>query len=208
LILAGVLFPQCALAFIALNLNSAPTNTTPPQVARINLVTYPIDANHSVVYKPNVESPKPTGHEDGVSGISGPLGHSTAHHSIRATTAVSLEALRQRLSSWNSPLEDQASLLLRSPYWSTILGICAIEEYHCSVLPGGNNWNLWGIGGAGGLQFYATPEEGIAAINDWLAAHEATYPTIESLNGYYVVPASANWQSVVISVKSELESLP
>jgi hypothetical protein len=196
LILAGVLFPQCALAFIALNLNSAPANTTPPQVARINLITYPIDVNHSVIYKPQVAAAPPAVNDSGSDGLS-----------IRATSVISTEALRQRLSSWNSPLEDYASVLLRSPYWSTILAICVIEQYHCSVLPGGNNWNLWGIGGAGGLQFYATPEEGIAAINDWLAAHEAAHPTIESLNGYYVVPASANWQSVVIGVKSELESL-
>lgn len=60
----------------------------------------------------------------------------------------------------------------------------------------------------GGLRYFATAEEGIAAIDIWLASHEAKHPTIESLNGYYVYPASQNWLNVVLKTKAELESLP
>jgi hypothetical protein len=94
----------------------------------------------------------------------------------------------------------------QSPYATTIIGICTIEQSSCSRRPGGTNWNLWGIGGASGLKYYATAEEGIAAINNWLAAHEAGHPTIESLDGFYVVPYSQTWLNVVLKTQTSLTS--
>lgn len=130
-------------------------------------------------------------------------------HSIRADKTISEESLRQYLASKGSPLSDYSKEILASPFWSTIIGICTIEQYSCSRLPGGTNWNLWGIGGSSGLKRYATAEEGITAINGLLAGYEARgYDTIERLNGYYVQPASTNWFNTVIKTKLTLELLP
>lgn len=96
-----------------------------------------------------------------------------------------------------------------SPHWSTIIAICTIEQANCSRLPGGTNWNLWGIGGSSGLKRYASAEEGISAISGLLAGYELKgYDTIEELNCYYVQPCSANWLRVVLTTKATLESLP
>ena len=51
--------------------------------------------------------------------------------------------------------------------------------------------------------------DGIAAEDAFLRKAESNgHDTIESLNGWYVVPASANWLNVVLRTKAELESLP
>jgi hypothetical protein len=67
----------------------------------------------------------------------------------------------------------------------------------------------------GGLQFYATAEEGIQAIHNFLERAETIRgrPTIESFRGWYCVNRNyagnvcPNWESTVLRVKSELESL-
>lgn len=66
----------------------------------------------------------------------------------------------------------------------------------------------------GGLQFFATAEEGIAAIDAYLARRESQgRTTIESFRGFYCVnrnyPGNVcpNWESVVLKVKAEVESL-
>ena len=129
--------------------------------------------------------------------------------STRANRQITAEALGHFLEGKNSPLAPYASLILDSPHWSTVIGICTIEQYGCSRLPYGTNWNLWGIGGAAGLRVYKTPEEAIAAITALLARYEERgYDTIEELNGYYVQPASQNWYSVVTKTKAHIESLP
>ena len=133
-------------------------------------------------------------------------------HSTRAEKTIPVEKLQAYLEQKGSPLAPYAGNILESSYWSTILGICKIEQSKaggiCNRLPGGQNWNLWGIGGASGLNYYSTAEEGIAAISDLLTKYEARgYDTIEKLNGYYVQPASSNWFNVVLRTKQELESL-
>jgi len=129
-------------------------------------------------------------------------------HSIRTDKRISRAVLRVWLQERGSPLAGYSDQLMQSPYWSTILGICQIEQYGCARLPGGKNYNLWGIGGSSGLAYYSTPEQAIEAISMLLARYEESgHDTIEKLNGYYVQPASANWLNTVLRTKSELESL-
>ncbi len=124
-----------------------------------------------------------------------------------------MERLQVWLSDRKSPLAPYSSSILESPYWSTIIGICHIEQSKdggiCNRLPGGKNWNLWGIGGSSGLAYYSTPEQGIQAISELLAKYETEYgkTTIEQLNGFYVLPASNNWLNTVLKSKQLIENL-
>lgn len=128
-------------------------------------------------------------------------------HSIRATKTISEEALRQYLASKKSPLSDYVATLLDSPYYSTILGICTIEEYSCSVNPYGTN-NLWGLMAQGKLLSYSSLGDGIQAINNFLAKAETNgRTTIESFRGWYCASACTNWESTVIQTKDKLEAL-
>jgi hypothetical protein len=123
-------------------------------------------------------------------------------HSTRAEKQVSVEELRLWLSDRKSPLADYSSEILSSPYWSTIIGICTIEQYGCSRAPGNNFW------GIGPHKRFATIPDGIEAIDALLTKYEAKgKDTIEELNGYYVQPASQNWFNVVLKTKLTLESL-
>lgn len=133
-------------------------------------------------------------------------------HSTRAEKQISEEALRNLLEARHSPLAPFAGQILASPYWSTIIGICTIEQYGCTKAP---NWNFWGIKSSGkcgasgkGFARYCTAEEGIQAISNLLARYESkSKDTLEELNGYYVQPASSNWLNTVIKAKDELERL-
>lgn len=128
-------------------------------------------------------------------------------HSIRANNQITEEALRQYLETKNSPLADFSGQVLSSPYWSTIIAICTIEEYSCSVNPYGSN-NLWGLMSHGKLIRYNSLSDGIDAIASFLERAETTgRTTIESLNCWYVQPCSSNWESTVISTKEKLEAL-
>lgn len=155
---------------------------------------------NNVIYKPNppsepkkvVETPQPKPLEG---------------HSIRANNQVSEEALRQYLESKKSPLVSVVGQLRESPYWSTIIGICTIEEYSCSVNPHGTN-NLWGLMSRGSLISYPTLGEGLAAIEVFLAKAEANgRTTIESFRGWYCASACTNWESTVIKTKLKVEGL-
>jgi len=128
-------------------------------------------------------------------------------HSILASHQVSEEALRQYLVSKNSPLVDYTGSLLTSPFWSTIIGICTIEEYSCSVNPYGSN-NLWGIMRGGHLERFESIEMGIQAINDFLEKAETSgRTTIESFKGWYCQSECTNWESTVIQTKEKVENL-
>lgn len=127
-------------------------------------------------------------------------------HSILATNQVSEEALRQYLEAKHSPLSAFAFQLSLSPYVSTIIAICTIEEYSCTVNPYGSN-NLGGLMSKGKLIRFDTLADWIQTENDWLAKHEQDHPTIESLNCYYVQPCSSNWLNTVIKTKEEIEAL-
>ena len=48
--------------------------------------------------------------------------------------------------------------------------------------------------------------EAIDYMDAYLARAEVNHPTIESLNGWYVYPWSANWQNTVINAKIEVEN--
>lgn len=133
--------------------------------------------------------------------------------SIRANNAVSAGALADYLKSQvgpkgtdGSPLAPHAALLLESPHWSTIIGICTIEQYNCTRAPANNYWGI--MCGKGVLCKYATLEEGIRAISTLLEKYESRgKDTLEELNGYYVVPASNNWYNTVLKTKLKVENL-
>jgi hypothetical protein len=126
-------------------------------------------------------------------------------HSILAATAISPEALRQYLESKGSPLAGYVELLQASPYWSTIIGICTIEEYSCTHFPENN---MGGLMSRGHLIPFNTLADWISAENAFLEkAYAEGKTTIESLNGWYVVPASNEWLNTVIQTKQTLENL-
>lgn len=129
-------------------------------------------------------------------------------HSIQATTTISEEALRQYLDTKGaSNLLPFASQILESPYWSTIIGICTIEEYSCSVNPYETN-NLWGLMSGGHLIKFSTLGDGITAIDTFLAKAERNgRTTIESFRGWYCASECTNWESTVINTKEKLEAL-
>ena len=129
----------------------------------------------------------------------------SGRHSTRAETTISAEKLSTFLEG--SPLADYAEHILKSPHWSTIIGICWIEQYHCKRAPYFSPYNFWGIGGSN-LHRYKSYEEGIAAISNLLQRYEDRgKDTIEEMNGYYVVPANPNWLNTVIKIKAQVESL-
>lgn len=126
----------------------------------------------------------------------------SATHSIKAAQTIPVEVLQQYLSRKGSPLAPYSADILQSPYWSTIIGICTIEQYGCTKAP---NNNYWGLGPG---KRFATPAEGIAAISAFLAkADSSGHDTIEKLNGWYNQPGSSNWLSTVTKTKLKLETL-
>lgn len=152
----------------------------------------------NVIYRPNIQ---PDIRQASVVG-------NTANHPIRASKSVSSEALRQYLEAKHSPLVDSAGIIAQSAFSSTIIGICAIEEYGCTVNPFGSN-NLWGIMcGSGVLCRYADLPTGIDAINRFLERAEARgRTTIESFRGWYCASACTTWEPTVIKVKLLVENL-
>jgi hypothetical protein len=131
-------------------------------------------------------------------------------HSIRYLgLRPSGDALRQYLASKHSPLADHAEQILQSNYWSTIVGISAIEQRFCTIRPQASPFNCWGIMRVGGgLARYSSFEESISAIDGLLTRYEGRgYDTLEELNGYYVQPASDNWFRVVTITKAAIEEL-
>lgn len=142
-----------------------------------------------------IEQPRPNQRPPTTKAISG--GHTT-----KAEKQITVEKLRLYLEQKGSPLAPYSEQILASPYWSTIIGICTIEQYGCTRAPYNN---YWGIGPG---KKYATPEEGITTISEFLAkADKAGRNTLEKLNGWYVVPASSNWFNVVLTTKTKLENL-
>jgi len=127
-------------------------------------------------------------------------------HSTRAEKQVSAEHLRVYLMLRESPLAAHSEQLLASPHWSTIIGICTIEQYGCSKAPYNNYWGI--MCGSGKLCHYESLEAGINAISNLLVKYESRgKDTLEELNGYYVVPASANWFNTVLKTKQLVENL-
>jgi hypothetical protein len=132
----------------------------------------------------------------------------TSVHPIRASTTISEEACRQYLESKNSPLSAYCGGgLLTSSYWSTIIAICTIEEYSCSVNPYGTN-NLWGLMSGGHLIYFDSLSAGLDAINNFLnRADHNNRTTIESFRGWYCASECSTWESTVIQTKETVENL-
>lgn len=133
----------------------------------------------------------------------------TAPHSVKANGKIDPAKLEAwlKIQKFNknvgSPLAPYAAEILQSDYWSTIIGICYIEQNHCTSAPA---WNYWGI--ASGATHYQSAEQSIAAIDTLLTHYESTgHTTIEKLNGYYVQPANPNWLNIVIKIKAQVEGL-
>lgn len=130
---------------------------------------------------------------------------SSGRHSIRAEKEVSEQNLRVWLSKHESPLEPYSEQLAKSPYSSTIIGICTIEQYSCTKAPFNN---YWGIFCGKALCRYDSIPNGIQAANDLLdKMYNNGHTTVESLNCYYVVPCSSNWLNTVLATKQTLENL-
>lgn len=160
----------------------------------------------NVIYKNNPSS-EPVGTRPTSGTQVAQENYSLQAHSIRASKTITEEALRQYLTSKKSPLAENADTLLRSPYWSTIIGICAIEEYGCSVNPFGSN-NLWGIMCGDTICRYPDLLAGIDAIDRFLERAEARgRTTIESFRGWYCASACTTWEPTVIKVKLLVENL-
>jgi len=157
----------------------------------------------NVAYKPNPES-------ESVPLVLPASSVSATHvgqHGIRSTDTISEARLRQYLEAEHSPLAPLAAGLLDSPYWSTIIAICTIEEYSCSVNPYGSN-NFWGLMANGHLLRFDSVAAGLAAENTFLEhADDTGRDTIESLNCWYVVPCSDNWIDTVLRTKAAVEAL-
>jgi hypothetical protein len=132
-------------------------------------------------------------------------------HSTRAEKQISEDSLRSYLRSKGSPLADAAGQITSSPYSSTIIGICWIEQYGCTKAPGNN---YWGIMCSGKVCRYSSLHDGIEAISSLLARYESKgKDTIESMRGYYCVnkkyPGNAcpDWEPIVLKIKQQVESL-
>jgi hypothetical protein len=104
--------------------------------------------------------------------------------------------------------------LMASEYWSTIVAICTIEQYSCSRVPQGTNWNLCSIMGCHGLCTYTTAEEGITAIDSFLAKAERNGRTTSNamLDNIATPNYSENhicpkWEPTVLKVRRELEAV-
>jgi hypothetical protein len=135
----------------------------------------------------------------------------SGRHSTRAENLIDVQSLQNYLSDRHSPLAGYSAQILQSPHWSTIIGICWIEQYGCTKALYNN---YWGIMGGGGLRRFASLESGIQGISDLLAKYEANgRDTIEEFRGYYCVnrnyPGNVcpNWESTVLKIKAEVESL-
>jgi hypothetical protein len=130
--------------------------------------------------------------------------------SLKAPVKIPVDTLQNYLAG--TPFVPYAAQLLESDYWSTIIGICTIEQYSCSRAPYNNYWGLMKPGG--GLQRFATLSDGIAAIDAYLTRRfNAGRDTLEEFRGYYCVNTAypgnvcPNWESTVKRVKLELENL-
>lgn len=134
------------------------------------------------------------------------IGVYSGRHSTRAEKQISEQTLFLYLSEKHSPLAGFSSQILASPYYSTIIGICTIEQYGCTKAPFNNYWGI--MCGKGYPCKYSDLHAGIEAIDAFLAKAEASgHGTVESLNGYYVQPASSSWLQTVLKIKFELENL-
>jgi hypothetical protein len=189
-ILAGLLVARPAIA-------TAPYNQIDSEYVSENLII-----KDNAIIAPRNQSSVGQGSSKASARPAEPSGR----HSTRAEKTIPVEKLRAYLEEKGSPLAPYASNILASPYWSTILGICTIEQYGCTKGP---NFNLWGIMcGSGRVCAYKSWEESIEAIHSLLTKYEARgKDTIEELNGYYVVPASQNWFNVVLKTKQHVEAL-
>ena len=136
-------------------------------------------------------------------------------HPIRASKTISEEALRQYLEKKHSPLDLYVSQILSSPYYSTIIAITSAEQSFnrnptCKATGKPSN-NLYGMMKAGGeragIRCFDTLMEGWDYMNAWFEKVEKTRPTIESLRNYYCASACTHWESTVLKIKKEIESL-
>ncbi len=134
-------------------------------------------------------------------------------HSTRNSKPISEDTIRGWLNSQTSkgrvgsPLAEYSAQIAASPYSSTILAICYIEQNHCVSAPG---FNYWGIGPG---KRYKSQEEGIAAINAFLERSEANHPTIESMRHWYCYAGYTEshicpgWEETILKIKAQIESL-
>lgn len=162
----------------------------------------------------NAEAPKPNSEEEKILQPPPPIvvvlkktptKTAVSKTPLIASNTISVTALQSWLEKQNSPLAPYAEQILQSQYWSLIIGICYIEQYHCSKAPGNNYWGMMKSGG--GLMVFKTLPDGIAYMDAYFVKLSRTRSTVESLRGYYCASACTNWEPTVKRIKQELEHL-
>jgi len=134
-----------------------------------------------------------------------PVKKTTTHTPLLASRKIDTTKLRDWLEQQSSPLAPYAEQILTSDYWSLIIGICYIEQYHCSKAPGNNYWGMMKPGG--GLRQFASLPEALSYMDGYFVKLSGKRDSIESLRGYYCASACTNWEPTVKRIKAELESL-
>lgn len=166
----------------------------------------------------NAEAPEPNSAEAAI--VNPPLGPpysepikkvvpvkkiTVASTPLVASRKIDSNTLAAWLEKQNSPLAQYSDQLLSSDYWSLIIGICYIEQYHCSKAPSNNYWGMMKSGG--GLMKFTNLSEAITYMDNYFVKLSTRKSTVESLRGYYCASACTNWEPTVKRIKAELESL-
>lgn len=116
-----------------------------------------------------------------------------------------VELLRQYLASKNSPLANEAPLLVQQYHYRLIIGISFAESNFCRYQIAPNN--CWGIGGTK-PESYPTLADGIVRTNNLIQKYQElgmTSPTL--MSNTWVGWHNPSWPVAVGQVTQELESL-
>jgi hypothetical protein len=110
------------------------------------------------------------------------------------------------LESKDSPLANHVETLLKQEHWKLITAISAIESQYCKRQLGNNCWGITDSSGA--YKSYESFDEAIIDANGLITRWQARgrWLTVADMNGHYVVPYNPNWEAVVNSVLTKLES--
>ena len=112
--------------------------------------------------------------------------------------------LREYLLEKNSPLADNADVLLQQHHFRLIIGIAFAESNFCKVQIRPNN--CWGIGG-GYPESYDTLAEGVVRANNLIERyHNNGMTTPRLMRNTWVGWPNQNWVEAVEQVAEALES--
>lgn len=123
------------------------------------------------------------------------------HHPDPATLQAYLETLSSKYRT-GSPLALYATQIAESDYWALLIGICYIEQYHCTKAPDNAAWNFWGMGPG---RKFASAEAAITYMDQYFDNLYPRRSTVQSLRGYYCASACTTWEPTVLQIKKLLE---